>query len=215
MECAYEKYIILSVCILNKLKFSIDQGEVEKDLVGFSPEAKRYWIALYNEIEYNLQQNGRFQYARDHGSKLAENIARIAALLTYIELGEGEDIPLGILMDAANIAFYFSDTYLILFQVLPEYQTNNVVLNEFFQSLREDGDRYIRKNKVRQSGPIRIRSKSILDQSLASLSQYGDLSMLVCDNGMVVIDLYPSRPFDQSQWDSFCYKNKLSTYIRP
>lgn len=209
MSDAYEKYVIFAVCILKKTKLRNEQGGVERRVVGFTPEAKRYWISLFNEIEANLGPGGRFQYARDHGSKLAENIARVAALLAYVELGEGEDISLGILEDTARIVFYFSDTYLRCFEVLPEGVQDAMALSEYLQSEREDGKRYVRKNKVRQSGPSRLRNKKSLDSSIDMLTQSGEIVTCLAENGMAILDLYPAYPFDQTQWDDFCYENKV------
>jgi hypothetical protein len=205
----YENYLEIASQVLNKLQGRIDNSHSGRLVVQFSIEARNHWISTYNHIESNLQVNGRFQYAKDHGAKLAENIARIAALLTYIEHGEGKEIPLGILLDAENIAFHFSDTFLRCLEVLPDYIINILDLKDYFQTVREDGVRYIRKNKVRQSGPSRLRIKSALDDAIASLGQDGDISTVVCKSGMIVIDLYPSVYFDQLQWDDFCFKNKV------
>ena len=54
-----------------------------RKLIKFSEEAKEPAIELYNEIEASQQPGGRLEYAKDHGSKLFENITRVAGLLTY------------------------------------------------------------------------------------------------------------------------------------
>lgn len=208
MEDGYQEYLVNAKCILNKLKDHINNG-VERSVVRLSPEAQSYWVRLYNEIESNLKVGGRFEHARDHGSKLAENIVRKAALLTYIELGEGEDIPLGILKDAERIAFYFSDVYLRCFAIQPEYLKDLQALSEYFQTFREDGERYIRKNKIRQSGPNRLRVKRNLDEALNAACQNGEINILTSNTGMLVVDIYPGRRVDQSQWNEFLYRNGL------
>lgn len=206
----YDKYIIFALCVLNKTKLLFDKEQLERDLIGFTPEAKRYWIALFNEIESNLGACGRFQNARDHGSKLAENIARTAALLAYVELGEGEEITLGILMDATRIVFFFSDTYLRYFQTLPEGILDAAALSEYLQSEREDGNRYIRKNKIRQSGPSRLRNSETLNKALTSLQLNNELCVhKIINTGMLVVDLYPHLSPDPHQWDAFLRKNKI------
>lgn len=156
----------------------------------------------------NLKPFGRFQYARDHGAKVLENISRTAALLTYAELGEGEDVTLGILEDAVRIILYFSDIYLSCFEVLPENIRNATVLNDYLQSEREDGKRYVRKNRVRQNGPYRLRSKKQLDQAIETLVFNGLIATFKTQNGMQVLDLYPKYGHDPIQWQSFCAQNK-------
>jgi len=206
----YQDFLEQAKNILNKVQEFTDNPELEKKEIKFSLEAKRYWIDLFNQIESNLNLGGRFFYARDHGSKLAENIARIAALLSYIEQGEDAEISLGVLIDAVSIAFYFSDTYLRCFQVQPEHIKDIAALDEYLQSIREDGCRFIRKNKIRQSGPSRIRRKQKLDAAIAALVHNGTVSIFRHESGMVVVDLYPSYPPDHVLWYRFCEKNGLA-----
>jgi hypothetical protein len=205
----YREYLSKAEEILVKVKGFIDNPNLEKEVLVFSLEAKRYWVELYNEIERNLGVGGRFQYAKGHGSKLSENIARIAALLSYIERGEGQAISLGILKDAERIAFFFSDVYLNCFEVLPDCILNAQALSDYLQTVRDDGDRYVKKNKIRQSGPTRLRSKQALDEALNYLLSYQEVSILKDPDGMVVVDLYPMQPSDSVQWDKFCHQNKL------
>ncbi|MFD2231353.1 YfjI family protein [Alkalimarinus sediminis] len=205
----YSEYLSMAEEILAKVKESIDAPEREKKVIKFTLEAKKYRIELCNEIERNLRVGGRFQYSRGHGSKLAENISRIAALLSYIEQGEDEAISLGILKDAEKIAFYYSDVYLRCFEVQPEYIKNAQTLRDYLQAARENGDRYLKKNKIRQSGPASLRNKQVLEEALNTLRGYRELAALLCPNGMVVIDLYPAYPVDEIQWDNFLKKNNL------
>jgi len=211
-EGGYQKYLQVANDILVKVKEHIESSGGDKKVVRFSMEAKRHWVNRFNQIESNIQVNGRYQYAKDHGSKLAENIARIAALLTYIEQGDGKDISLDILLDAEKIAFYFSDVYLRYFQALPECVKDVTALREYLHSVMDDGERYIRKNKIRQSGPSCLRSKSLLDRALLTVTQNREVSILNGDNGMVVVDLHPNAWFDKAQWERFCYKNKCGNY---
>lgn len=206
----YQNYLRKADEILCKLKGCAQNSESGKTLIRFAEEAKNYWIGLYNKIEAHLQINGRFEYARDHGSKLAENIARIAALLSCIEYGEDERISIDVLMDAERIAFYFSDVFLRCFESLPEYVKDTNALREYFQSVREDGRRYIKKNKIRQSGPSRMRDKFALNYALDSLVQHGEVFVATINSGMVVIDLYPNYPPDPEQWRIFCCENGMA-----
>jgi len=211
-EDYYQLYIDKITGILKALKNSADNPDFKREVVGFSDEAEKYWVRMFNEIERNLQVGGRFQHARDHGSKLAENIARIAALLSYFEQGRGEKISLGILMDAERVAFYFSDHYLRSFNVLPGYVQDVLALEEHFQTLREDGVRYVRKNKIRQSGPSRLRDKAVLDQALFSAGSSGSAKVHTLKCGMMIIDLNPGMFFDKNEWNAFCWHNKCPQY---
>lgn len=207
----YENYLIKTGELLENLKAYIDNPTLERKRMCFDLEAKKYWVNLYNSIESELSINGYFQFAQDHGSKLAENIARIAALLSYIELGAEQPVSLSILKDAEMIARYFSDTYLECFESQPDFIKDAIALSEYLQVCREDGYRYIRKNKIRQSGPNRLRKKSNLDDAVSMAIQYGEISVTSSDYGMLAIDLYPGRRPDQAMWDEFLSKNSPAT----
>ncbi len=209
----YQSYLQRANEILRATKGNIESTRTDKKILRFTEEAKSYWEWLYNKIEQNLNINGRFQYARDHGSKLAENITRIAALLSCIEYGEDQKISVRVLKDAEIMGFFFSDVFLRYFESTPEYVKDLAALRDYLQSVRDDGRRFVRKNKIRQSGPSRMRNKLVLDDSLGELSRLGEISVLIAHNGMLVVDLYPCLPHDDFQWNSFCLENKIQVSV--
>lgn len=190
-DTGYLTYIERMSEILEKMKEYFRDPKKRREVVTFSPEAENFWIWISNYVEVELRIGGRFQYAKDLGSKLAEIIARLAALLTYIELGEGNSISLGILQDATRIAFYCSDMFLRSLCVLPDYQIAINDLHEYFVSAREDGLRYLRKNHLLQKGPNKTRKKSELDPALFALQRSRNINLFTWVNGIHVIDLYP------------------------
>ncbi len=198
-ESGYQAYLNRVDEILTVLKGRTENHATERVIVGFDDEASDLWIWIYNNIEEQLLQGGRFHFAQDHGSKLAENIARIAALLTYIELGEGSPITASILRDAARIAFYFSDTFLSVFNFLPDEQLAYNALFDWLHTASEGGVRYVRKNKILQSGPVLLRDKPLLNASLGRMMHEGLVNVLVSDKGMHVIDLRPELNHDEGR----------------
>mgnify|MGYP005989536277 CR=1 FL=1 len=200
-ETGYQEYLQRVDEVLLILKERTDNQTKERKVVKFDDEAADFWIWVFNYIEEQLQPGGRFQYAKDHGSKLAENIARIAALLTYIELGEDQQITAGILRDAVRIGFYFSDSFLRIFNFLPDEQLAYNALNEWFNVASEDGLRYIRKNRIRQSGPVLLRKTILLDFALNQMLNEGLVNVLISGKGMHIIDLNPQLPLEQERLD--------------
>jgi hypothetical protein len=195
----YQEYLAAAEAILDAVEARSRYKSARK-VMHFSAQASTNWIYLFNYIETQLNLTGRFAFARDHGSKLAEIIARIAALLAYIEEGGVCEISAGILQDATSVGFYFSDTFLRLFSVLPDHVIHDGILREYLQTKREGGERYIKKNHIRQSGPSVLRSKVILDGCLHRLAHSGEIAILVTEANMHVIDLYPSMPPDGDRW---------------
>lgn len=199
-EIAYTRYLGRANQMLDSLKVSRIADRFGRKAMTFTPSAAGLWIWLYDFIESNLGVGGRFCNAKDHGAKLADNIARIAALLTYVEHGDEGVIDVEILKDAARVAFFFSDTFLLSVCQPPDWFLDDGALREFLQAKREDGLRYVRKNDVRKSGPYRLRSKVLLDASLQRLWSNGEINMLQNATGRLVIDLYPRVPFNYEQW---------------
>ena len=200
-ESGYHEYLQRVDQILLILKERTDNQTKERKVIKFDNEAADLWIWVFNYIEEQLQQGGRFQYAKDHGSKLAENIARIAALLTYIEHGEDQQITTGILRDAVRISFYFSDSFLKFFNFLPDEQLAYNALNDWFHMASEDGLRYIRKNRIRQSGPVLLRQIKLLDFALNRMLDEGRINVLISEKGMHIIDLNRRFSLDQERLD--------------
>lgn len=198
-ESGYQEYLSRIDEILMKLRERKESNVKNRVVMKFDNEASDLWIWIFNYIEEQLLQGGRFYFAQDHGSKLAENIARIAALLTYIELGEASLITVAILRDAARIAFYFSDASLRVFNFLPDEQLAYNALYDWFHTASEGGVRYVRKNKILQSGPVILRDKSLLNDSLNRMVHEGRVNALVSDKGMHIVDLRPQLPLDEGR----------------
>ncbi len=57
-----------------------DDGALTLPAVGFTPEARRDWIAFHDAIEAELPDGGELREVRDVASKAADNAARLAAL---------------------------------------------------------------------------------------------------------------------------------------
>lgn len=67
----------------------LDSPKKERLTVRFSQEAEERWRDVFNEIETGIVEGGRFEGVADHASKLADNIARIAALLHFFDGRQG------------------------------------------------------------------------------------------------------------------------------
>lgn len=207
LDCFYKR---MDELIDDFREHSVNPG-LTRHVVEFSPEAKQHARNLYNEIEGELQCNGRFQFAKDHGNKLFENIRRIAALLSYFEFGENEKISLHTLYDAERIAFHFSDAYLTTFQTYPKAIKDSLALQAYCQSKRENGERYITKSSIRRSGPRCLRDNEALAVAIETLCSHGEFKVFKIEaTGLVYLDLNPYHYFQPELWNHFCRKYKLS-----
>lgn len=180
------------------LSLGVDESRMgvgEKVTVSLCKDAEAFWIGLANHIEIEMREGGRFCRIKDHASKLADNIARVAALFHCYEYGIGGSISVDTLASAMRLCFYFSDCFRSIFD--PRYRAwrDAEELNIWFNSFRIRGVRYVRKNMVLKYGPNKLRKKSELDTALASLSGAGLVRMFRVSN-INSIDLSPMEPYD-------------------
>ena len=78
--------------ILEQTLIRNEQG-LSKIVIKFSADAAKRWIEIYNAIEGRMVHGGTCEDIKDYASKMAENLARLAALFNFFENGE-DDISL-------------------------------------------------------------------------------------------------------------------------
>lgn len=155
------------------LKKSAMAGHIdgfEREVIRFSPEAASRWLEIYNYIEKQMQPGLQYANARDHASKLAENIARVAAILHYFE-GFAGDISLDTLNAASKLCERSSQHFMQVF-VPPRQDTVDAkMLDEWLTyRCRNYSQHSIQRNIILQFGPNSLREKNRLNQALMVLA---------------------------------------------
>ena len=148
----------------------------EKQVIKFTSEASNYWQGIANSIESEIRPGGCFEAASDHASKLADNIARVAALLHCFEKFDG-DIALNTLEAAIDFCRSCSNDFLKLFMPPPQEQLDAGELDNWFNRFRSTGQRYVPKNIIRQCCPNKLREKNRLNRALEVLCSGGRISL--------------------------------------
>ncbi|WP_375748159.1 YfjI family protein [Vibrio sp. HN007] len=167
----------------------------DKITVSLSDEAKKYWYAIANDIEDKMKPGGIYEYARDHASKLGENIVRLAALIHYFDESSQEKISLDTLVEATELVAYFSDEFMKVFACPPKYKTDAENLFRWFATYADSGVRYIKRNNILQFGPSGTRKKADLDLAFEYLKTGVNVKEIVI-NRTRIIDLYPDQDMD-------------------
>ena len=146
-------------------------GQSRKGLT-FSPEAENLWIEFHNDIESRIGSDGNLVSVRDYASKVAENVARVAALLHHF-CGFDNNISTEVVDAAIAIINWYGNQYTDLFVHPDEYQSFERDLNELFAWIQNEcrkSYRYMfRKNRILQLGPNRLRNKERVDELLSVL----------------------------------------------
>lgn len=181
----------------------LEQPRYTKSVIRFSSSACARWIEIFNAIEQATQIGGYYHLAGDHASKLADNIARVAAIFHVFEGREGE-ISLEILESAIKVCMWFSGEFMRIFvppPPLPQVQQDANELNQWLWEFRRSGLRYIKKTTLRQRCPSNLRKNGRFSDALMQLVQCGNVAMCSCQQTMFV-DLHPHLLPDQFAWQN-------------
>lgn len=144
-------------------------GDIARDIIEFSPEAKDVWLDFYNWVEKQIRRGGCFEHAGDHASKLPENVARLAAMVHLFEGYTGE-ISAATVRACEDVCMEMSDHFMRHFVPPPEDDVNASLLNDFLRDyLHKERDNIVPVNWLRQYGPYKVRDKAKLDRALAIL----------------------------------------------
>lgn len=109
----------------------IRKGKGERMILRLSPQAEQLWISFYNRTESEMSEIGYLSNMKDYASKMAENMARIAALLHYFE-GRNEDISIKAVEAAIQISAQYVDEYKRLFSKVSEFTLVNNESDELY-----------------------------------------------------------------------------------
>lgn len=127
--------------------------------VTFSNDAKNVWLDIANDIEIKMGPGGMYECAKDHASKVPENIARVAALIYCFEHPGDFVISVESLWLAVELLSYFSRDFMRVFCPPPKYVLDAQELFEWLKLFIDSGRTQIRKNYILQYGPKCIRKK--------------------------------------------------------
>ncbi|BCL75788.1 hypothetical protein JHS3_15240 [Jeongeupia sp. HS-3] len=174
----------------------------ERETMVMSEEASQCWILYYNRVEQQSGLGGCYANCKDHAAKLADNVARLAALLQLLD--GGEIISLQNVERSIVLVGWYSNEFIRLFcppPPIPQVDLDLNMLNDYLSRLRGQGCRYVAKNYVRKYGPNALRNKQRLDPVLDRMVQLGWITLWLDEKKSKYMDLWPLLIFDQGGWE--------------
>lgn len=145
-----------------------DVDSNHRDLLSFTPEAEKMWIDYYNFNETEMRDSGDFSEFRDYASKISENAARIAALLHFFS-GDVGGISCRAMEAAEKISMWYTEQFQMLFSNNPVIEDENKMLEWIRNYCSENNVCRVKKNIILQYGPVRFRSKRVVNDLLSTL----------------------------------------------
>lgn len=145
------------------------EGDGHQICLSFESAAQKAWEDIYNEIERRIGPDEEYAGMNDFASKLANNTARLAALLSYFTEG-----ACAVKKEYVESAWSLCEWYM--------QQAINLFGNEdgYFEALlllwldREysrSGYNYVRYNDIRRFGPNALRKGKLLDRVIDRLEK--------------------------------------------
>ena len=145
----------------------IDQGGgLVPQMLSLTPDAKAAWVEFHDSIELELRRGGELYDVRDVASKIADNVARLAALFHMFECGSGA-VSLDALERASRIAAWHLTESKRFFGELaqPQDMADAARLDTWLIS----GGRKVSTRDTQRLGPV--RDKTRLDAALNILAE--------------------------------------------
>lgn len=163
---------------------------VPRKVLEFDQNAQQRWVAWFNLIESHIREGGGLlESVRDYASKMADNAARLAALLHYFEKGDSQAyIDLETLETAISICNWYAAEFVYL-RLLPEQADRDIQLlqdwmnyilsenritpnqNLFFDQM--SNILFCKRNFIRQYGPNQLRERDRLNNALREMQSLG------------------------------------------
>lgn len=168
--------------LLEQYRTMIESGEVVREIVEFSPDAKARWFDLAVQTEQMLRQGEYLNDINDFASKLMEILGRLAAALHYFG-GEGGKITLDTLERAFALVQWHIEEFKLLFSpqfVMPQDQVDAQAVANYLRGhlwLGPASDTVVPKNHVLRNGPVRDRDR--LNAALVLLELQGAVQAAV------------------------------------
>lgn len=165
INAIYEKSYSMSLC------------DIDKIVVTLSPEAREEWINFYNNIESYLGK-GVLSDISDYASKIANNVARIAALLHYY-LYDNNVICKACMIKAIQRGYDCIDSFKSVFGEKTIDEKAKELADILYNWLRKNAqNRYSQdflKSHIYMYGPNQLRNKDNLEMALWRLHNDGDI----------------------------------------
>lgn len=154
----------------------------ERIVLRLTPEAKGVWNEFYQLVEKNLNEKGYLADARDFGSKIANNMSRIAAIVHFF-CNKSGDVDYESMVFARDCCCILIDNFKDMFGDGSEALNNEMMayqLHKFlYRQFRQDNLLHgIPRSRILQNGPEEIRNAERLDRVLELLKGRGVVDLI-------------------------------------
>ncbi|MEZ2400983.1 YfjI family protein, partial [Raoultella planticola] len=165
------KYLNCFYHRMNELieKSAIQHGTGNQTCLSFEPQAQEEWVRIHNKIERRLGPEGDYENSKDFASKMSNNAARVAALLSYWTVGECA-IKKEYVENAWLLCEWYMQQALTLFGNEEDYY-EALLLSWLRREYSRSWKNVVRYNDIRNAGPNVLRKGKLLDRVIDRLEK--------------------------------------------
>jgi putative DNA primase/helicase len=170
-----------------------EEGALSPAVLSLTPDAKAAWVEFHDSIEAKLRTGGELYDVRDVASKIADNAARLAALL-QIFCSNCSCVAVEHIESASRIAAWHLNESRRFFGdlALPVDLANPVRLDTWLIGYcRSERTNLVSTRIVQQYGPGRLREKADMEAAVRELEELGR-ARLVKEGTRKIIKVNPA-----------------------
>ncbi len=166
-------------------KPNLDRGRLRPEVRKLQGEALREWQKVHDVFESDMAKGKDLEHLRDTGSKAAEQVARLAAVLALVD--RCPEVGVAHVQGAARVVAWHGHEASRLFRGRTPLTAAALELEGFLIRRRHDkGETSCRITTVQQCGPGRLREGSRLRPVLDRLIAAGRVRIVETPHGKMV-----------------------------
>ena len=149
-----------------------EEGGVAPRLIKLDPAASNAWRTFHDVVEEQLRPGGELSEVKDAASKVADNVARVAAIFQMFADGSATHIDDENMEAAVRIVYWhLTETRRFLQKhSLPDELGRAALLDDWLiRHCQSESKLSVSKRSVMQRGPNSIRKTDVLDEALQEL----------------------------------------------
>lgn len=150
-----------------------ERGDLLLPDVPLSRDAKALWVRFHDDVEQELSDRGELRDVRDVASKAAENVARVAGLLSVLKCGPSGEVSAEHVESAGHIvAWHLGEAQRLLGALdAPRQLANAIRLDEWLRAeAKRTGESRVPTRQIRQFGPGAVRQDADLSAAMGELA---------------------------------------------
>ena len=169
-----------------------EDGILTPTMLTLAPDAKAAWVTFHDAIEVELKTGGELYDLRDVGSKAADNVVRMAALLHVFAGSIGPIDRECVESVVPVITWHLLEAKRFLGELaMPAELANPMRLETWMLDYcRREGTDKVSTKTVQQFGPGGLREKAVIDSTVKELAELGR-ARIVRDGKRKLIQIRP------------------------